>query len=74
MFADDTTLIFKDKKVETLNEMANFDLASAASWLAENKLSLNIIKTKYMVFNLSKKDRPNIEIRINENILEKVKT
>ena len=54
MFADDTTIIFKDKSVKVLCAKANSDLSSAANWLAENKLSLNIIKTKYMIFNLSK--------------------
>ena len=36
MFADDTTLLFKDSNMETLNQKVNNDLASAADWLAEN--------------------------------------
>ena len=74
MFADDTTLIFKDKRVESLISKVNSDLSLAANWLAESKLSLNILKTKCMLFNLSKTDRPNFEVRINETCSEKVKS
>ena len=54
MFADDTTLVFKGQDNLYLEAMANEDMLSAANWLDENKLSLNIKKTKFMHFNLSK--------------------
>ena len=53
MFADDTTLVFKNKDSHVLELMANEDLFSAAEWLAENKLSLNVKKTKFMHFDKS---------------------
>ena len=54
MFADDTTLLFKSKSMENLKDMVNSDLSSASEWLAENKLSLNVTKTNFMCFDLSR--------------------
>ena len=43
--------------------MVNDDLFSASEWLSENKLSLNVKKTTFMYFDLSKsKQSPIISI------------
>ncbi len=73
MFADDTTLIFKGKNVESLKDQINQDLSSAADWLAENKLSLNVKKTNYMFFDLSRKPSNIDNILIKNEPLERVK-
>ena len=73
MFADDTTLLFKDSNMETLNQKVNNDLASATDWLAENKLSLNVKKTKFMVFDKSR-NSTNVDIRISNDKLKRVKS
>ena len=44
MLADDTTLLFKDKSMDSLKLKINNDLSAAAEWFAENKLSLNVKK------------------------------
>ena len=63
MFADDTNIIFQAKDSYILELMANEDLLSASDWLKENKLSLNVSKTNFMYFDMSKsKHVPNVSI------------
>ena len=73
MFADDTTLVFKSKDNFYLEAMSNEDMLSAANWLEENKLSLNIKKTKFMHFDLSKKGRKAVKLNIGSTPIEQVK-
>ena len=49
MYADDTTLFFRSKNIEDLNEAINNDLRDLDSWLSGNKLSLNVAKTQGML-------------------------
>ena len=63
LFADDTSLIgtlsnfaaFKpsnDSEWEQLSRLINIELEKIQNWLCLNKLSLNVKKTKYMIFRL----------------------
>ena len=74
MFADETTLLFKGQDSFYLEAMANEDMLSAANWLEENKLSLNIKKTNFMHFDLSKKGRKSIKISVGKNPIKQVKS
>ena len=74
MFADDTTLVFKDKDIDLLIAKVNEDLSSAENWFAENKLSLNIKKTKYMLFDKSRSRNRDFEVYICNKVLERVKS
>ena len=49
MFADDTTLTASDKSISELQVTINHDLANVKQWLSANKLSLNLIKTEYLL-------------------------
>ena len=52
MYADDTTLYCNVDSGHTLNTMNDNDkLNKISRWLAANKLSLNVRKTKYMFFS-----------------------
>ena len=51
-FADDTTLITNLNNEDTRNESLNYELTNCHNWLKANKLSLNINKTKAMVFHM----------------------
>ena len=64
MFADDSTLFFVGDSMEEVEAMANTNLKFAEDWLIINKLSLNVKKTNFMVFNHTRKRRGNKEIRI----------
>ena len=57
-FADDTTLITNLKNEDTWNESLNNELANFHNCLKANKLSLNVNKTKAMVFHMPQKRIP----------------
>ena len=50
LFADDTTLQMADNNLEVLFAKANIELEKAATWFQSNKLTLNVKKTKYILF------------------------
>ncbi len=76
--ADDTSLTTtfeiiykKGNKIITQN-ISNHELINIKDWLKLNKLSLNIKKTKYIIFHTHKKKVPHIELKIDGIIIEKV--
>ena len=57
MFADDTNLFYSHSNIKTLFKTVNEELQKLSSWFQANRLSLNIIKTKYTFFHrLSQND------------------
>ena len=62
MFTDDTILQIKSNKINELFEVANLELAKASDWFKANKLTLNISKTKYMLF----RDKSKTHIDLSE--------
>ena len=59
MFADDTNLFFSEGSYEKVFQVANEELKSIDNnWLTANKLSLNINKTKYIVFRAPNSELP----------------
>ena len=55
MFADDTTLLIKDKDKENLYKKANKQLNKFNYWLNKNALVINLEEAKYIVLNRSVK-------------------
>ena len=49
LFADDTSLTGSDKNVDKLLLQINLELINIYDWLCDNKLTLNLKKTKYTV-------------------------
>ena len=49
MFADDTTLTASGESVLHAEMVINHDLANIKQWLSANKLSLNLVKTEYLL-------------------------
>ena len=71
MYADDTTLYCNiDQNVS--EEVINNELSKVSQWLAANKLSINVTKTKYMVFHLHKKVVTCPDLQLNGNKIERV--
>ena len=54
MYADDTLLVCKSNNISTTNEKAQKALQEMVVWCEENKLSINLSKTKYMVIRHTK--------------------
>ena len=56
MYADDTNVSIKEKNINTVTYApAQNELINVAKWLSAKKLTLNINKTKYIMFASSKK-------------------
>ena len=73
LFADDTFLCFQDKDFDILEHNVNIELNKVFTWLASNKLTLNISKSKYMVFS-KKRTVPELKIYLNNIALERCNT
>ena len=75
MHADDTTLdcCLKDIKSDNKEQVLNNELQRVHSWLNANKLSLNVWKTKYMIFRWYKNnDIGEQNLRISNDTVEHV--
>ena len=72
LFADDSNLFISGHDIETLCNKINEDLEKIQEWLCANKLSLNIMKTHYMVFTSRNKCVSDIDIKINNVSIERV--
>ena len=64
LFADDTTIYYSHSNLNTLYTYLNKDLQILNDWFKTNKLSLNVSKTQYMIFNKKKKLSQNAELNI----------
>jgi hypothetical protein len=70
MYADDTTIYFNlnDIKEDRIND----ELSKISDWLAVNKLSLNISKTKCMMFQSKRKEVRKPSIVMNGTTIDYV--
>jgi hypothetical protein len=54
LFADDTGLLMSSHDLDGLFSKVNQELEKAADWFCANKLTLNVSKTKYLIFRSKK--------------------
>ena len=73
-YADDTTLFIalNSKDFQLQNDMINNELKLVSEWLDLNKLSLNISKTKFMIFHCQNNNIPLPKLQIKEEQIENV--
>ena len=66
-FAGDNCIIHQSKKLKTLESKLNHDLKLCKDLLNVNRLSLNVDKTKLLIFHSKRKkiDHINISIKLN---------
>lgn len=75
LFADDTALFYPQSNIESIVRNMNSDLEILSRYFAANLLSLNVSKTKYMVFHSPKKPiPPHDNVMLNSCIIEEVKS
>ena len=74
LFADDTTFQLSGSNMPELFEKANVELAKASDWFISNKLTLNIKKTKYILFRpkSTKIDFSNLVLKIGDEKIERI--
>ena len=73
LFADDTSIFFEHKDLDVLTSHLNDQLNNVSTWLKANKLSINVKKTKLMIFRPRQKTVPIArQIILENNVLEQV--
>ena len=72
LFADDTNLFYKGNKMEDLVKTINGELENISLWLKINKLSLNIKKTHFIMFQRGKSTMSIPDITIDNQPIDKV--
>ena len=73
MYTDDTTLYCNINETTT-DGIINTELSHVNVWLKANKLSLNVAKTKFMVFHASNKIVNYPKLKINDYVIERVQS
>lgn len=76
LFADDTSFIKSSKNLNDLMYECNLELEKAKIWFRANKLTLNISKTKYMIFRNPKAEfnEESFKLRVGNEDIERVKS
>ena len=72
LFANDTNMFFTGNNLQTMTAVINQELVKVQEWLYCNKLSLNVLKTNYMIFTSRNKCMNAVDIRINNVTIERV--
>ena len=74
LFADDTNVFLSHKDADCLANILNTELNKLSIWFRAYKLSLNLKKTKFMLFKPSQKRlSQSIQLLINDYKLDQVK-
>ena len=74
LYADDTGLSASGKKVHNVEKSINLDLDKIYNWLLANKLSINVEKTKCMIFATEYKlgQCPDFTVKITDPKLNRL--
>ena len=74
LFADDTTFQLSGTNLPLLFNKSNIELEKASTWFKANKLTLNVKKTKYMLFTAKNAslDLQGLSIKIAEKPVDRI--
>ena len=65
LFADDTSILFRTKNPSSIVPLLNDELILVSNWFKINKLSLNVKKTNFMIFQNRTQSYKDLEINVN---------
>jgi hypothetical protein len=71
LFADDSNMFCSGCNIDNLVQVMNSELVKVSDWLNTNKLSLNIDKSKYMIFSKRNYTLP-LHVKINNVVIERI--
>ena len=74
LFADDTTFQVSGVDLDQLVTYANLELAKSTIWFKANKLTLNVKKTKFMLFSNSNSSIGTNNLKIGNQIIDQIGT
>ena len=74
LFADDTNIFFSHKDRSTLSTIFNLEMSKLSDWCRANKLSINLKKSNFMVFQpRQKRQKFDLAFSIDGSPIERVK-
>ena len=77
LFADDTTILYSHKDINSQVNVVNKELKEVSNWYKANKLSVNASKTNYMILGTlhttSVKVRKDLNVSLNNTTRERVR-
>ena len=71
VFADDTNIFCSGEDLQHLVEVINMEMRKLKCWFDTNRLSLNLSKTKFIVFGNRAVD-VNVQLKIHDVVIERV--
>ena len=71
LYADDTTALYSSPNLDLLVDTVNDELVHVDEWTKANKLSVNLDKTKFMIFS-TKSSIGNFNVKLNNQSIERV--
>ena len=76
MFADDTSIFLQNNNIKKLFDAGNKELQLVDQWLIANRLSVNVSKTKYVLFRTaqSKLTTKKQDLVLRQNKIEQVES
>ena len=75
LFADDTSLLYNHQNVDIAIHNLNIELVKINNWLLSNKLSINLLKTNYIIFCARQhKYTRTVPLSLNGTVLNQVQT
>ena len=77
LFADDTTILYSHKDINSKINVVNKELQEVNNWFKANKLSVNASKTNFMILGTphmtSTRTREDLNVTLDNTALERVK-
>ena len=74
LYADDTTLYIIGKTVDEVQPLLSADLLRFSNWFQDNKLIINVKKSKCMIIcsrkYRTKMNNPTLHLSINNNVID----
>ena len=76
LYADDTAIFYPSNNVKHIESILNYELSGLATWFQTNRLTLNVTKTKWMLFGTANrlKQAQSLTVEIDQEIIERVHT
>ena len=74
LFADDTSLRLESRSLGKLEKKVNKELKKVSKWLVANKLTLNIIKSQYMLISKKKVYASDFRLKLDNVSLQRCST
>ena len=72
LFADDTSIFIEGDSIESTIKILNSELTKISTWLTENKLTLNVSKSHFMIFHRARIKTNSIKLALGKSALKHV--